>query len=131
MQPLHRLLRHHRGLATLLVALALFARAMVPAGTMPVAHSLSVRICADSIGQTITRTISIPGKADLHNGAQHHDGVCAFSSLAMGAARAADLPVMPAPPLVARAAYLLPAVTAPPAAAPRLLPPLRGPPLQA
>ena len=131
MLMLRRLLSEHRTLAALLVALALLVRALVPAGTMPQARQIAVSICAESTGQTISRSLTIPAKPDPHSRVQHHDGLCAFSTLAMGASAADHAPALPSPPLVASARYRLPPAMAPPTLALRLRPPLRGPPLQA
>ncbi len=131
MLMLRRLLLGHRAIAALLVALALTVRALVPAGTMPQARHIAVTICSESTGQTVSRSLTIPAKPDPHGGVQQHQGTCAFASLAMAASAGDNPPDLPAPPLAPVARYHLPQPTAPPALAPRLLPPLRGPPLQA
>lgn len=109
----------------LLLAAALAFRALLPAGTMPVADAgqgISVAIC-DGTGAAGRRTIPIKG-ADT-SGNEHP---CAFSVLAAAfdTGHAVE-PPLPAPPVddIAPPAPRLSAIR--PAASP-LGPPVRGPP---
>lgn len=128
MPSIRALLIRRPGVAALLLAAALLLRVLVPAGFMPTtqAGALTLAICS---GSTPTApAVAMPGM-------QHHDempnqapGRCAFADLA--------LPLVGGAPLALVAALLLLAFTValhfqaqrPPRAAPRLRPPLRGPP---
>ncbi|MBC2666815.1 hypothetical protein H7F51_14955 [Novosphingobium flavum] len=132
MTLLRAFLRDHRKLASLVLAMALLMKALVPAGYMVESGSrvLAVAICADASGGHFTLQIVIPGKTD---GEARHDkaeGTCAFSALAMGALGGAD----PALLLIALAFILLLGLAPAPArrkGPARLRPPLRGPPVPA
>jgi hypothetical protein len=129
-------LRDHRALALLLIAAALAMKALVPAGFMVGTQSrtITVEICADTLGAQLSKTIAIPfaGKGD--GGAGEHgktDSPCAFGALAMATLGGADAVL-----LAAGLAFILAvgfaAVRIAPAASPsRLRPPLRAPPVQA
>lgn len=121
----------HRWLAFGLVIAALGMKMLIPAGMM-IGHesqTLTVQICADGIGQTLTKQISIPMKSDGGDSAAKGD--CAFSALGMSAASGADTTL-----LVAALAFMLMlgfAAVRPslPVLVSHLRPPLRGPPLSA
>ncbi|RJT22722.1 DUF2946 domain-containing protein [Chakrabartia godavariana] len=133
MTSLRAFIRDNRKLATLLVGLALFMKALVPAGYMlgTEGRVLTVEICSDASGGHLTKQIVIPTDGKSHEGQTDHakaDGTCPFASLAMGTVGGAD----PALLLVALAFILLLAF-APPVLPMRerpdyLRPPLRGPP---
>ncbi len=136
MTTLRSLLRNYRKLTALLVGLVLFMKAMVPAGYMlgTEGRVLSVEICSDASGGTLTKQIFIPGDGKSHEGQADHakaDGICPFASLAMGTVGGTD----PALLLVALAFILLlgfVAAALPLSERPRnLRPPLRGPPVLA
>ena len=103
MQGLRTILTHNRALAALLVALALFVRAMVPAGYMPdgAGRQIQVTLCADASGtpQTVAIPLDDSGKQAADHSAKHSP--CAFAGMA-----ALDAPV----------AVLAPALTPQPAA---------------
>jgi len=133
---LRTLLMRHRALAILLVAAALCLKALVPAGYMLEARHkvLTVTVCMDSQGHTVTRDIVVPMKGSpAGDAARHADAgkACGWSSLAMDGLAGADAPL-----LAAALAFIL-ALGFAPLAAPRprravwLRPPLRGPPLTA
>jgi hypothetical protein len=120
----------HRSLAALLVAVALCMKALVPAGYMleNQTRSITVQICADSLGQQITKQIEIGQKDDGKAKSASH---CAFSALSHGALGGAD-PILLAlallfilalafapllPPALKRLAYLRPPLRGPPALA--------------
>ena len=137
MASLRRLLRDHRRCALLLVALALAIRGLVPAGYMIGGQTttLTIAVCADASGAQQFRQIVVPhdGKSGAPMQGDHakDGGVCAWSSLAMGAVAGAD-PVL----LALALAFILalgfaPATVPTPRAFARLRPPLRGPPLPA
>lgn len=136
MTALRTLLMRHRALAILLVAAALCLKALVPAGYMLEARHkvLTVTVCMDSQGHTVTRDIVVPMKGSpAGDAARHADAgkACGWSSLAMDGLAGADAPL-----LAAALAFIL-ALGFAPLAAPRprravwLRPPLRGPPLTA
>jgi hypothetical protein len=139
MTVLRALLFRNRGLACLLVAMALCLNVLVPKGFMPQAqgHVLTMRICADASGADTARQVLIPlgqdGAPDQDNSpAQHRaaDGLCAFAALARLAPPAVDAIALAEPPQPAAAPRALaPAAAIPARAALRLRPPLRGPPL--
>jgi hypothetical protein len=135
---IRRLASRHRAWAALLLAVALFMKAVVPAGYMPTqaGRTLTMTICSGSGPQTIVMHMAgdrMPGGDEdpdgNHHGANGHP--CTFSALA-GPALAATDPVLLARALVFAFVFALLAATPAPPRAPRyLLPPLRGPPLQA
>lgn len=137
MHSLRALIRDHRHLAMLLIALALCIRAMIPAGYMIATAPdtvLTVAVCADASGEARTMKIAVPGKAG-HAGEAGQDAkkhsACAFASHAKAAAGGAD-PVLLALAFAFILAIGLARVTRPPFR--RILglrPPLRGPPLPA
>jgi hypothetical protein len=133
---LRALLLRHRALAILMVAAALCLKALVPAGYMLEAgHKvLTVAVCMDSSGHTVTRDIVVPMKGSPAGDAARHaeaGKACAWSSLGMASLAGADALL-----LAAALAFIL-ALGFAPATAPRprravwLRPPLRGPPLTA
>lgn len=136
MQLIRAFLMRHRALASVLVALALCLKAVVPAGYMVEAgaQTLTVTICDAATGHTVTKQIAIPMKdgagkdAAPEKGAGQGKGDCAYSSLASASLSGAD-PVL----LLLAIAFILTLGFAPVyAPAPRpiacLRPPLRGPP---
>ncbi len=135
MMTWNRLLRDNRRLATLLVALALCMKALVPAGYMIGATSklLTIQICADASGVDHTRQIAIPMDKDAGEKSDHgkEKATCAWSGMAKASNVGAD------PALLALAlAFILKLgllwQTPPPRTASRhIRPPLRGPPLPA
>lgn len=129
MQALRAFFLYHRRMAALLVALALCMKALIPAGYMlgDGTRLLTVQICADSLGHTITTQIAV-GKKDHGAGKGKADAPCAFTALTHAALGEAD-PIQLALALL----FLLTLAFAPllPAAPRRiahLRPPLRGPP---
>jgi len=122
--------RHHR-LAAVLVALTLAMKALVPAGYMVDSQSkvLTIRVCADSIGQDVIRQITVPGSAkDTDNHKAHAEPPCPFTALGHAALGGAD------PLQLAEALLFILALGLAELAPTRLLriahlrPPLRGPP---
>lgn len=119
--------RHWTGL---LLAAALCLKAIVPAGYMPVSRdlALTLSICGDASGHASARQVSIPLRKDPAGPPAHAKGDCPFGLLKV--AGSAGTP----PALLATAqAYILALGFAPRrepvrGEAPRLRPPLRGPP---
>lgn len=134
MASLPRLLRDHRRLAALLVALALSVKALVPAGFMleSQARVITVAICADASGGQLTRQMVLPQREGTGGSQSDHgkaDGTCAWTGLSATAASLAD-PLL----LVLALAFILalgflPQRAPPRAASHHIRPPLRGPPL--
>lgn len=135
MPILRAIAQRHSALAFLLVAVALFAKAVVPAGYMVSADTriLSVQICAASTGHALDPVrIAVPveGAAGKGGGLEARQD-CAFGSLSMASLGGAD-PAL----LLAAIAFVLALGFAPRQAPParpalRLRPPLRAPPLPA
>lgn len=137
MRRFRQLVREYRLIALLFAALAIMAKAFVPAGYMidRSARVLTVSICADASGPAQTRQIVIAGddtQSQHAPNAAAHDGQpgagCAWSMLAMGGVSGGD------PALLALLlAFILligfaPARTFQPRRIAQLRPPLRGPP---
>lgn len=122
---LRRLIRAQRSLAMLLLAAALALRALLPAGTMPVANAgqgISVAIC-DGTGVAGRQTIPIKGTDTSGN-----EHPCAFSVLAAAFDTGHEvLPPIPAPPVDDLSPPAPRLATIRPADGP-LRPPVRGPP---
>lgn len=86
MAPLRAFLLAHRSLALLVLALALCAKAMVPAGYMFASSPdrvLMVTLCGDPSGAVHTAQIVIPGKAPAsgYADAASKNSPCAFAGL--------------------------------------------------
>ncbi len=134
MQVFRAFVKRHRALASLLVALALCIKAVVPAGYMveSSAHMLTVTSCDAATGHNVTKQIAIPMKDGSGKGtAGQGKGDCAYSSL-QGASMSGTDPVL----LLLAIAFILILGFAPvysPVRRPffSLRPPLRGPPVPA
>lgn len=128
MSPLRAFLMRHRSVAFMLVMAALCAKALVPGGYMIGQDSkvLTVQLCHDGLGETITKQLVIPMKGDASG--KQGKGDCAFSSLSMASLGGADTA------LLAMALAFIIALGFAPVRSPRprrifhLRPPLRGPP---
>jgi hypothetical protein len=110
------------------VVAALCIKAILPAGLMIDQRTLTVSICAESLGMAVTRTMAIPMKDWAGGDKQSGKDECPYASLAMASLTGAD-PVLLAAALgfilaLGFAPVRLPRVER----APRLRPPLRGPP---
>jgi len=122
----------HRWLALALVTLALMLKAAVPGGYMVRQEGavLTIAICGDASGAHLTQQIVVPQREIPGDASADHvkHAVCPFSALGLAGAIAAD-PFLLAEALAHRAAIAWVPRTAPAVtAAPRLRPPLRGPP---
>lgn len=124
---IRRLVQSHRWLAAALVALALLVRAWVPAGYMPDhrARVLTMEICADSLGQRITRSITLPGRDDGTARVKNH---CDYGVMADAAMGGADGFLLAAALAFILALGFLPRPALPLRRARAIRPPLRGPP---
>jgi len=119
----------HRHLAALLIAVSLCMKALIPGGYMlgGETRTITVQICADSLGTHFTKQITV-GQKGHDGGKAKADSPCAFSALSHAMMGGAD-PIQLALALL----FILALAFAPltPAAAKRiayLRPPLRGPP---
>lgn len=131
-----RLLREHRRLAAILVALALCMKALVPAGYMVGANTklITIEICADASGGKLTRQMAIPMEDDTGGEQSGHgksDATCAWTALAEAAHAGADAGL-----LALALAFILALGFQGQAAEPvrrccHIRPPSRGPPLPA
>lgn len=102
MRALRSALIGNRALAAWIVALALFVRALVPAGYMTVGEgrSITVTLCADASGTP--KTVAVPlGQHDAGQDSPDKHKPCAFAGMGMAldvpAAIAAPAPHWPAP----------------------------------
>lgn len=132
MQALRALALRHRLLALLLVVLALAVKAAMPAGYMLGQHGtvLTVEICADASGGTVTKQIVIPQSGAPADAKGSHDKAptCPYAALGFAWLAGADGVL-----LALALAFILALgfATAPPLPLRRpsfLRPPLRGPP---
>ncbi len=133
---LRALLLRHRALAILVVAAALCLKALVPAGYMlETGHKvLTVAVCMDSAGHTVTRDIVVPMKGSPAGEAAKHaeaGKACAWSALAMAALAGSDALLLAAALAFILALGFAPLAAPLPRRAVWLRPPLRGPPLTA
>lgn len=119
-----------RSLAMALVLLALCMKALVPAGFMIEANttSLTVLVCADSVGAQSAMQIAIPHTSKKDGAPTKSHEACAFSVLGLASTSA----VSPIELALALAFILLLGIIATPRVHPvalrRLLPPPCGPP---
>ncbi|MGL3822235.1 hypothetical protein [Sphingopyxis sp. R3-92] len=126
------MIHRHRALALWLVAFALLAKAIIPAGYMvgqSSTRTFDIIVCSDPTGGTMPQKLVIPFEKKIdHEGGQAAKADCAFTALAHGAAAATD----PALLIVAIAFILALGFTGMPAPLlrqiPNIRPPLRGPP---
>jgi hypothetical protein len=134
MLHLRALIRHHRHLAMLAVALALCVKALVPTGYMIGSSGtkfLTVQICGDGIShETIQLAIPMNGKS--HDDDRGHSGKadspCAYSVLSMASLGGADAPLLAIALAFILALGFAAIVPAPQRQISHLRPPLRGPP---
>lgn len=137
MSQLRASIRRHCHLAIVLLVLAFFLKAAIPAGMMVSSTPdkvLTVTVCTGSAGEVETIALAVPVNAE--KGADHPSDAakadhCAFTGLSKAALGGAD-PIL----LAAAVAFILVLGLAPVRAAPLarfryLLPPLRGPPAAA
>ena len=128
MHAVRALLFDHRRLAFGLVVLALLIKALVPAGYMlgdKAGHVLTVTICGDASGQTLTKQIEVPGENGVHAKAEVK---CVWGLLAMVALGGADVVLLAAALAFILALGIAASRPAPPSRSAHLRPPLRGPP---
>ena len=133
---LRALLLRHRALAILVVAAALCLTALVPAGErLETGHKvLTVGVCMDSAGHTVTRDIVVPMKGSPAGEAAKHaeaGKACAGSARAMAALAGSDALLLAAALAFILALGFAPLAAPLPRRAVWLRPPLRGPPLTA
>ena len=136
MRTWSRLLREHRCLAAILVAMVLCMKALVPAGFMVGTNAklITVEICADASGGKLTRQMVIPLEGGTGGEQSDHDksdASCAWTALAKAAHSGADVEL-----LVLALAFILALGFLRQAAEPvrrscHIRPPSRGPPLPA
>lgn len=117
----------HRRVAALLVALSLCMKALIPAGYMlgSETKTITVQICADSLGHQFTKQIDVGHK---DSGKSKADAPCAFTALTHGALGGADPILLAAALLFILALAFAPLLALAPKRVHHLRPPLRGPP---
>lgn len=130
MRGLRSALNHNRTLAALLVALALFVRAVVPGGWMleSAERSVTLTLCADASGTPKQVVVPLGGKHDASKDQAGKHSPCAFAGMAAAldpAFASADL-LSPATEPVRQPAALSVAIGRGLAAPP---PPQTGPPV--
>jgi hypothetical protein len=128
------LIRQHRHIAMMIVALALCMKALVPTGYMlgsSGARFLTVQICSDGLQLHKVTQIAIPIQGNSQDGHGEHgkaDSPCAYSALSMASLGGADAPLL----AIALAFILVLGFVAiaptPLEQISHLRPPLRGPP---
>jgi len=133
MQPLRNFLRQHRLLASLLVALALFMKVLVPGGFMlgSATKMLTIEICGDASGTHPTKQISVPmgGKSgESQDERGKADSACPYSALSFASLAGADAWLLATALAFIMALGFLPLAACPPERASWLRPPMRGPP---
>lgn len=136
MRTWSRLLREHRRLAAILVALALCMKALVPAGYMVGANAklITVEICADASGEKLTRQLAIPLEGDAGGGQSDHDqsdATCAWTGLAKATHSGADPELLVLALAFILALGFLWQTSLPRPSFPHIRPPSRGPPFPA
>ena len=109
-----------------LIAVALFLRALVPAGWMPVANAgpFAIQPCPAA-------DLAAPGSAHHHHNSSHssHDGECAFSPLHAGFASVDTAPLLAVAAAAATPLLASTATASFPTGPPAPPPPATGPPL--
>ena len=139
MQTIGTFLRDHRGLAMLLLALALCMKVLIPQGYMPGSgqKTLTVQMCYDGMEHRTAEIVfaadtMAPGKDRSEPANPHQDGSpdqhCAYSALTMSVLGGADAPLLERALafIIARGFAPVDAILAERLS--WLLPPLRGPP---
>lgn len=130
MHALRALLHRHRLLALLLVVCALAIKAAVPAGYMlgQQGKVLTVEICADASGGTVTKQMVVPTSGKHDTGAKASE-TCPYAALGFAALTGTDAVLLALALAFILALGFLPAPAAPLRRLSRVLPPLRGPPV--
>lgn len=121
----------HRALACMLVVAALCMKVLVPAGFMigPNSKVLSVQICSDGSGHSITTQLVIPMKGEPNDSSgKQGKGDCPFSSLSMVSMTGADQALLALALVFILALGFAPVRASLPKPVCHLRPPLRGPP---
>jgi hypothetical protein len=131
-----RLLREHRRLAAILVALALCMKVLVPAGYMVGASAklITVEICADASGGKLTRQLAIPMEDSTGGKQSDHgksDATCAWTALSQATHDGADAGLLVLAPVFILALGVLRQAAEPVRRSCHIRPPSRGPPLPA
>lgn len=130
MQRLRALIRDHRHLALLVLALAFLVRAAMPAGYMvsrDASSVITISVCSDATGGHKTTQLVIPAKPGK-TASQAKDGSCAFSALAKSTLGGADAILLALAFAFILVLGLAPSRVPPARPVPHTLPPLRGPP---
>lgn len=133
MRDLRLLLRAHRGLAALVIALALLMKITVPVGMMVSMERtvLTVAVCTDASGVAQTRQIVLPVEADAERQHDQHgknQRACGFGALGVAALAGAEAALLATAIAFVLALGHAPAPPLRLARSPRQRPPLRGPP---
>ena len=133
MQALRALAHRHRLLALLVVVLALAVKAAVPAGYMLGQHGtvLTIEICADASGGTVTRQMVIPQSgvpAESKTGHDKAPATCPYAALGFAALAGADTLLLALALAFILALGFTPAPALPLRRLPHALPPSCGPP---
>jgi len=129
MSAIRTFLQRRAGLVALLLAFALAARALVPAGYMASSspNGLTIELCSGVAGKTVT--LMLPGApAHQQEGKADMGSPCAFSGGGVALTSAIDPFLLAGAIAFAIMLGFRPARTLPAEASAYLRPPLRGPP---
>jgi hypothetical protein len=132
MTPLRHYLRGHRHIALAIIALALLMRMLVPVGFMPQvsAGTMTIALCTGHGPATVEMAVAGSGHHDQGKNAKP-DMPCPFGSTSSVGLTGADPILLAIAIAFVMALSLRPVSAVRIADAPRLRPPLRGPPLTA
>ncbi|MEJ5978212.1 DUF2946 family protein [Novosphingobium sp. PS1R-30] len=130
MHALRALVHRHRLLAAMLVCCVLALKIAVPAGYMLGQHGklLTIEICADASGGTVTKQITVPSTHDGKDAQAKSSDTCPYAALGFPALGGADLALLALALAFILALGLAPAPSVPLRRVSFLRPPLRGPP---
>jgi hypothetical protein len=130
MRSLRTVLRNHPRLAALLVACALAIKALMPAGYMigGDARVLTIEICADATGGTMTKQIVVPHSDKHEDAGKSSSAACPYAGLGMASLPGADAVLLALALVFILALGFAPTRPAPPRRIQEFRPPLRGPP---
>lgn len=131
MRSMRAFFLRHRAAALVLVVAALCMKALVPTGFMvgPSSKVLTVQICEEGLGHSITKQIAIPMKGEPSDSSgKQGKGDCPFSSLSMASMAGADQALLALALAFILALGFAPVRAGLPKPVSHLRPPLRGPP---
>jgi hypothetical protein len=131
MAPFRTFQRKHRTLAALILGAMLSMRLLMPSGFMlaPDVKLLTVVICTGVVGEHRTAQLLIPQNQQKPGHDAGKTDPCPYSASSMASTAAADVPLLAAALAFILALGFAAVAAIPRERAPRLRPPLRGPPV--